>query len=201
MKKIVVFLLLFSSLIAHSQNVMKPFRFYVSPSIHIGFFSPDNVNNYIENALSSYELNFGTTDLIMNFNVGLGFGFRFSNLVELQTVTEYAFSPKTILVSNGENMSFTFSRFSAGLMANFMIPLSSNERKSSFILGGGMIYHNMSFEEYSANKLAPRFQAGFSINNNRFNPQILLSADIAKAYDGNFELDFSGVRIGVNLNL
>jgi hypothetical protein len=59
----------------------------------------------------------------------------------------------------------------------------------------------MNFEEYSATKLAPRFQAGISINNNKFNPQIIISADIAKAYDSEFELDFSGVRIGVNLNL
>jgi hypothetical protein len=201
MRRIVIMLFVFSSLLANAQNVMKPFRFYVSPSINVGFFSPDNVNSYIEEKLSNTSLTYGTTDLILNFNAGLGFGFRFANLVELQTVTEYAFSPKTIMVSNGDNMSFTFSRFSAGLMANFMIPLSSNERRTSFILGGGMIYHSMKFEEYSATKLAPRFQAGFSINNNKFNPQILISADIAKAYDGDFELDFSGVRIGVNLNL
>jgi hypothetical protein len=59
----------------------------------------------------------------------------------------------------------------------------------------------MNFEEYSATKLAPRLQAGISINNNKFNPQILFSADFAKAYDGNFELDFSGFRIGINLNI
>lgn len=200
MRKVLIAIFIMFCFTANSQNIMKPFRFYVSPSIHIGFFSPDEVNNYIEDALSGYEMNFGTTDLIMNFNIGLGFGFRFYNLVELQTVTEYSISPKTILVTNGDNLSFTFSRFSAGLMANFMIPLSSNERRTSFILGGGMIYHSMSFEDYAASKMAPRFQAGISINNNKFNPQILLSADIAKAYDGDFELDYSGVRIGVNLN-
>lgn len=200
MKKIVLAILVFSSLIANSQNEMKPFRFYVSPSIHLGFFSPDEVNNYIENALSSYDLTMGTTDLIMNFNVGLGFGFRFFNLAELQTVTEYSISPKSIMVSNGDNMSFTFSKFTAGLMANIMIPLTTNERKTSAIIGGGILYHNMSFEEHQATKVAPRFQAGLSLNNNKFNPQILISYDMAKANDNGFELDYSGVRIGVHLN-
>ncbi len=193
-------MLVCTSLIANSQNEMKPFRFYVSPSIHIGFFSPDEVNTYIENALSSYELTFGTTDLIMNYNVGLGFGFRFFNLAELQTVTEYSIAPKSFVVTNGDNMSFTFSKFTAGLMANFMIPLTSNERKTSAIIGAGILYHNMSFEDYKATKIAPRFQAGISLNNNKFNPQILISYDMAKADDNGFELDYSGIRIGANLN-
>jgi hypothetical protein len=200
MKKIVLAILVFSSLIANSQNEMKSFRFYVSPSIHIGFFSPDEINEYIENATSSLSLTSGNKEMMINFNGSLGFGFRFFNLAELQTVTEYSIAPKSFLVSNGENMSFTFSKFTAGLMANIMIPLTTNERKTSAIIGGGILYHNMSFEEYQATKVAPRIQAGLSLNNNKFNPQILISYDMAKADDNGFELDYSGVRIGVHLN-
>ena len=54
------------------------------PSIYFGFFNSDDLNEYISNDLSNYTITCGTTDLIMNFNIGAGVGFRFLNLVEIQ---------------------------------------------------------------------------------------------------------------------
>jgi len=202
MKKSLIVIVLFLSMNAYSQNEMKPFRFYVSPSIHVGFFSPTEVNDYIATKAEESNLTTtaGSTDLIVNFNLGLGLGFRFVNIFEFQTVAEYSIAPKFIVVTNGESLSYTYSRFSGGLIANLLIPLSSDERKTSFIIGGGLLYHNLSFEEYKASTIAPRFQIGISLNNNKFNPQILISGDFINASDGDFNLNYSGVRIGANLN-
>lgn len=200
MKKLLIAIIVLISLNAYSQNEMKPFRFYVSPSIHVGFFSPTDVNNYIETETSYLTTTAGSTNLFLNLNLGLGLGFRFVNIFEFQTVAEYSIAPKIIVVTNGESLSYTYSRFSGGLIANLLIPLSSDERKTSFIIGGGLLYHNLSFEDYMASTIAPRFQIGLSLNNNKFNPQILISGDIINASDGNFNLNYSGVRIGANLN-
>ena len=176
------------------------FQFKFFPSVHIGFFYPDDVNSYIANDLSGYIITQGTSDLILNINLGMGFGFRFANLFEIQPIVEYSIAPKIII---NIDKSYSFNKFSGGIMANFLIPVASN-RKHSIIIGGGMFYHNMTFEKFSGNTIDPRFQAGFSINNNRFNPQIILSVDLAKTEADNneyFELDYTSVRIGVNLNL
>ncbi|MCK5028529.1 MAG: hypothetical protein KAR57_02775 [Bacteroidales bacterium] len=181
-----------------AQDSPKTFEFNFYPSIHFGFFSPEDVNQYIADDLSSYTVTFGTTDLIMNFNIGAGLGFRFLNLVEIQPQVEYSIAPKVISGAN----SYSYSKFSGGMMANFMIPIAPN-RKSSIIVGGGMFYNTMSFEEYSGSSMNPRVQAGLSLNNNRFNPQIIFAYDLAKATVDEaeyFELDYSSFRIGVNLN-
>lgn len=181
-----------------AQDAPKTFEFNFYPSIHFGFFSPDDVNQYIYDDLSNYTITFGTTDLIINFNVGAGFGFRFFNLVEIQPQFEYSIAPKVISGAD----SYSFTKFAGGMMGNFMIPILQN-RKSSIIVGVGMFYNNMSFEEYSGSSVNPRVQTGLSLNNNRFNPQIILAYDLAKttADDAEyFELDYSSFRVGVNLN-
>ena len=66
-----------------------------------------------------------------------------------------------------------------------------------------MFYNSLSFEEFSGNTIDPRFQVGFSMNNNKFNPQVILAVDLAKTEADEseaFELDYSSVRFGVNLN-
>lgn len=201
MKKIItllVFVALTTELFA--QDELKPFNFKFFPSIHVGFFDPSDVNNYISEDLSEYTITFGTTDMIMNFTLGIGSSFRFFNLFELQPVAEYSISPKII---SGADESYTFSKFSGGLIGNFLIPVAKN-RKHSILIGGGMIYNNLSFKEFNGSSLNPRFQAGFSLNNNKFNPQIILSIDMAKTTDNSneiqsFNLDYSSFRIGVNL--
>lgn len=201
MKKFITllaFVVLTTNLFA--QDEVKPFDFKFFPSIHFGFFNPTDVNNYISDDLSEYTITFGTTDMVMNFTFGLGTSFRFFNLFELQPIAEYSISPKII---SGVDESYTFSKFSGGVIGNFLIPVAQN-RKHSIIVGGGMLYNNLTFKDFSGSSLNPRFQAGYSINNNKFNPQIILAMDMAKATDNStlfhsFNLDYSSFRIGVNL--
>jgi hypothetical protein len=200
MKKIAIFLLIiFISVQAKSQDESSSFDFKFFPSIHFGFFNPSDVNAYIENDLSEYSIEFGTTDLVMNFNIGLGASLRFFSLFEIQPVFEYSIAPKII---SGADESYSFTKMSGGVIANFLIPLSDS-KKHSVVIGAGMLFNQMNFEEFSGTSFNPRFQAGISLNNRKFNPQIILAYDLAKANDSDFEdfeLDYSSVRIGVNLN-
>ncbi|HAF28717.1 MAG TPA: hypothetical protein DCG75_06675 [Bacteroidales bacterium] len=198
MRKLIVLILAFGiSLNVSAQDVFK-FKFF--PSISFGYLmNPEDVNNYISDDLSSYSITFGTTDIVMSFNFGIGGSFRFYNLIEVQPLVEYSYAPKII---SGADESYAFNKFSGGMMANFLIPISS-ERKSSVIIGAGLLYNSMSFEEFSGSSLNPRFQTGLSLNNDRFNPQIIFAYDLAKATDDeyeSFELNYSSIRIGVNLN-
>jgi len=183
-----------------AQDEPKPFQFKFFPSIHFGFFTNnDAVNEFIAEDLSNYNIIKGTTDVIMSFNLGLGVGLRFANLVEVQPLLEYSLAPKVI---SGADKNYNFNKFSGGAIANFLIPLSAN-RKNSILVGAGIMYNSMSFDEFSASGINPRFQIGYSINNNRFNPQIILAADLAKGKDEkheNFELNYTSIRFGVNLN-
>ncbi len=192
-------LLIVVFLISLNVSAQEVFEFKFFPSVHFGFYNPEDVNTWIENDLSNYYITAGTSDLILNINVGIGFGFRFFNLIEAQPIIEYSFSPKII---SGADKTYNFTKFSGGMMANFLAPLSPTKR-NSIIIGVGLLYHSMSFEDFSGNSVNPRFQTGVSLNNNRFNPQIILAYDLAKATDDeyeNFELDYSSIRVGINLN-
>ena len=200
MRKIIILLLSFLiSINIIAQEESKSFQVKFFPSIHFGFFNPEDVNSRIADDLSGYTITGGTSDLILSFNLGLGVGFRFANIFEVQPIVEYSIAPK--IIANIDK-NYSFSKLSGGLMANLLIPIAAN-RKHSIIVGGGMLYNSMSFENYSGSSINPRFQIGLSMNNNKFNPQILLSADFAKTTakeNENFELDYTSFRIGVNLN-
>ncbi len=192
-------LLTIAFLISLNVSAQEVFDFKFFPSVHFGFYNPEDVNAWIENDLGSYYITSGTSDLILNINMGIGFGFRFFNLVEIQPLIEYSVSPKVI---TGADKTYNFTKFSGGMMTNFLAPLSPT-KKNSIIIGVGLLSNSMSFEDFSGSSVNPRFQTGVSINNKRFNPQVIIAYDLAKTtddeYEG-FELDYSSVRIGVNLN-
>ena len=187
----------------------EPIRFskgkvLVGIGINIGFFNPEDVNQYIEDWMSEkgYIELMGTSDMIMNLGGHFDLGYRINDYVELYGTIEYCAGMKYLSVSGGSNYFFFLSRFSPGFITNILIPLSSSAR-NSFLIGGGVLYHMMNFEEYSGNTVGYRIQAGFSLNNFNFNPQVFLAYDAAKAKDEgyeDFELEFSGIQIGLNLN-
>lgn len=201
MKKIiVVILIIFFAIHAQSQEDSKTFDFKLFPSIHFGFFNPEDINQLISDDLSNYSIEFGTTDLIMNFNIGLGASLRFFNLFEVQPVFEYSIAPKIV---SGADKNYSYNKMSGGLIGNILIPMSSS-KKHSILIGVGALYNQMSFEDFSGSGFNPRVQAGISLNNNKFNPQVILSYDFAKATadeNENFILDYRSFRVGVNLCL
>jgi len=191
----------------HAQD--EPIRFnkgkvLVGIGINIGFFNPEDINQYIEDWMSEkgiIEL-VGTSDMVMNLGGHFDIGYRINDYIELYGTIEYCAGMKYISVSGGTNHFFNLGRFSPGFIANILIPLSSSAR-NSFFVGGGVLYHMMKFEEYSGNTAGLRIQAGFSLNNFNFNPQIFLAYDAAKTTDQDdedFEMNYSGIQVGINLN-
>lgn len=179
-------------------------KFLIGIGINIGYFSPDDVNQYIESWVEEQNFTelFGSTDIFMNFGLHFDVGYRINDYVEMYGTLEYLAGLKLIRVQGGSSESFNFSRISPGFIANGLVPLSKNA-KSSLIFGGGVFYHMMKFEDFSGNELGYRAQFGFSINNFGFNPQIILAYDFAKGKDDtyeDFELDYSGIQLILNLN-
>lgn len=179
-------------------------KFLVGIGIHIGFFSPDDVNQYIESWLAEENLieSVGFSDLVLNLGAHFDLGYRINDYVELYGTIEYSAGMKYIKVIGGTSKFFNFNRFSPGVVANALIPLSKNAKNSIFF-GGGVFYHAMRFENYECNVPGYRGQFGFSLNNFGFNPQVYLAYDFSKGEDKtdeSFKMDYSGIQIGVNLN-
>ncbi len=200
MRKVIVFLFLGIIVCTKLSAQDEGFQFKFFPSVHFGFFlNPEDINAYIKEDLPG-SISSGTSDVILNITIGGGLGFRFNNKVELQPILEYTIGPK--VVSGGVSKSYNFNKFSGGLIANYMIPFGSSG-KHSILLGGGMLYSFITFEDYSGNTINPRAQAGISFNNNKFNTQIILAIDLAKTKadeDKSFDLNYNSFRFGVNLN-
>lgn len=179
-------------------------KFLVGIGIHIGFFNPEDVNQFVEDWLSDEGLieTVGFSDMILNLGLGFDLGYRINDYVELYGTAEYSAGMKYIKVVGGTSKFFNFGRFSPGLVVNALIPLSQNAKNSIFF-GGGVFYHAMRFEDFECNAPGYRGHFGISLNNFGFNPQIFLAYDFAKGNDKtneDFELNYSGVQLGVNLN-
>ena len=202
---IIYFLILLFTAGAQDETIrFNKGKFLVGIGIHIGVFNPEDVNQYIENWLTEEGLieTIGFTDLILNLGLGFDLGYRINDYVELYGTVEYSAGMKYIKVIGGTSKFFNFSRISPGFVANALIPLSQNGKNSIFF-GGGVFYHIMRFEDFKCNAPGYRGQFGVSLNNFGFNPQIFLAYDFAKGNDKtyeDFEMDYSGFQLGVNLN-
>jgi len=155
---------------------------YPSFGVAAGFFSPGDVNDYITESLafSGIVKQYGTTDMFVNYEVHGGVTFRLKKL-DFSGELAYGFSPKWILVENGDNVNFFFSRVSPGIAANYYIPM--NSEKMEFFLGGGVQYHFMKFESFKASSPGFSLRAGVSMQFGRFNLQPNVSFHYAKSED------------------
>jgi hypothetical protein len=199
MKKIFCLLtVVFLFINAQSQELPRKQKFCFGGGIGIGFFYPQDVNDYIANELPSGETVFGVNGLYMNLGINLTLGYKIYRNWEFQWLAETYAAPKYVTTNVGD-YSYNFWRVSTGVLVNFHIPMNAIG-KHSIYFGAGPLFHNMTFKEYNASTVGARFQVGFSINNYKFNPQVYLSGDYASANDGSFNLNYSCFRIGVNLN-
>lgn len=180
-------------------------RFVVGIGFNIGYFNPEDVNQYIETWLDDkgYIETIGFTDMVLNLGGHINMGYRFTDYIELYGTAEYCAGMKYFSIAGGNNYFFHIRRISPGLVANVLIPLSYTG-KNSFFVGAGIFFHMLKFEEYEETKAGFRGQIGVSLNNFNFNPQLFIAYDSAKATDKDqpqeFELDFSGFQLGINLN-
>jgi len=176
-------------------------KFAVGPgiSINVGIFSPDEINEYISDALSSYTIIFGNTDLIAYYELSAFLNFK-TRWVDVQPTLTYAIAPKIIIGAE----SFYFTRVSPGVLANFFIPTGLSGKNALFI-GGGFQYHIMSFDKYEGNDLGFRLQLGYDMQLGGFNLQPVLAFNIANTIGtapsaSPLEMNYTGGQIGINMS-
>jgi hypothetical protein len=199
-----VFKPLFIAFILLSCQVMKSqessLKVYPHFGLAFGFFNPSDVNDYIEGSLGEYLTEYGTENIFMYYEVQGGITFRLKK-IDFSGFLEYAFAPKWIVVTNGENTTFNFSRVSPGINANVYLPMGSG--KHAFLIGAGVQYHIMQFEEFSASDPGFRMQAGVSLQFGKFNLQPYLGFKYANATDDteemweDFNMNYTGGQIGI----
>lgn len=174
-------------------------HFYFGLGCGIGFFYPGDVNDFIKTSTSNLVMTNGSAVLIENFVGRASFVYRINKTIDLALIGEYAGAPKIIFVTGGSNEYFYFSRISPGFIATFRIPIGSG--RNSIFFASGILYNFMKFEQYKANGIGARLEMGFSFKKNTFQPFVCY--DFAKATDDSyyyqsFELNYSGVQVGVD---
>jgi hypothetical protein len=194
-----VLVLLFKVVSLNSQE--SPVRVYPSFGLSYGFFYPKDVNNFIKNDLSSHSLTTtsGSSDMFSYFELRGGLTVKMKK-IDFNGIGEYAIAPKVILVTNGSSQTYYFSRTTIGAVSDFFIPLGSSGR-SSFFVGGGVLYSFMKFKSYTASAPGLRLQTGVSLQFGKFNLEPNLAFTYAKASKhmtySNFEMNYTGGQISL----
>jgi hypothetical protein len=172
-------------------------------SLGLGIFYPKEINDYIEADLSDYITT--NENLYLNFFLRGSVGIQFSKMFVLEPVVEVALAPKIVI---GADKSFIFGRVSPGILANLHVPVGN--RKNTFFLGGGALYHSMWFKGYTGGTIGPAFQAGYSMNFGKsLNPEAFAGFNYAKAHGKNkdlgnmspgLDLSYTDFHMGIRIN-
>ena len=183
-------------ILLHSQESTTKLSVYPTFGIGTGLFYPRDVNKYIENETSNMIVTsgIGGFTLLSYYEIKGGITFRLKN-VDFNGMLEYDIAPKYVLVTNGDNVSYMYSKFSPEISTNFYIPGKSG--KHAFFIGGGLNYIFLKFKQYSAASPGFKLQLGYSMQFGNFNVQPNIAFKYIKANDFNFNLDYSGVLISV----
>ncbi len=187
---------------------------YFGLGFSFGFISPEDVNDYISYDLGNVNVD-GSSRMSFNLVGRLSLSFRINKFLDLSLIGEYAWAHKSIVtysysflfISDREKHTYDYSRFSPGLIANIYVPTGSG--KHALLFAPGLLYSFMNFEDFKATGLGGRFKMGFSFNNENLKIQPFFCYDWIKAKDemeyyhdrvADFELDYSGLQIGVDLS-
>jgi hypothetical protein len=175
---------------------------YPTIGLGIGFFYPQDVNDYIKSDLSSMGYTALNEDLYMYLEIKAGVALRLKK-VDFNLALEYDLGPK-VVVGGDETFTYGFNRISPELSFNYYIP--NNSGKNAFFIGAGFHYSFMKFEEFSGSAPGFKAQLGYSLQFSKFNLQPYLAFRYAKSTDtstnfgSDFDLDYTGGQIGVVLS-
>lgn len=174
-------------------------NFYIGGQLSTGFFYPGDVNQYIKNYIKDNNIiiQSGVSDIYSNYNFSFTVGYKINPNFGLQAVSDFGFAMKYISVTNGDSKSFTFWRFSPGVIANLTIPHKSN---TDFNFGAGLFYHIMGFENFSGSNIGWRLHMGYDVYINQLGIKPFIVFDYAKVSTGDAKcqtLNFTDVRFGI----
>ena len=212
-----------SSLVAQVATPLEPVDLRKNGSIGFGistgFFYPHDVNNYLEsywnNKLEgrSVEFEAGFTELFMYYSLHGNVAYRYADFSDVQGIFELGWGPK-IYTINSDMKFFNYFRFSPGVATNFYLPVS--ESGNLLFAGVGILNHFLIFEEYDASTIGFKATGGYRLKFEKYCLDIFLAYDYIKANTGepekdfqnpdkkienDMELDYSGFRIGISINM
>jgi hypothetical protein len=191
---------LFLFCINSNVSSQSPIKIYPSFGISFGFFNPKDVNTFIKNDLSHYNISttIGSSDMFMYYELQGGLTMKLKRL-DINGIAEYAIAPKWIVISDGNTNSYYFVRTSLGATADFYVPLGTSGKFSLFF-GGGPLYNFVRYKTLKASAPGFRLQAGSSLQFGKFNLQPYLAFNYAKAVKkmtySDFEMNYTGGQIG-----
>lgn len=208
MKRLLLITLIISffSIQSYSQKSEDNKLFFFGAGIGVGFFSPSDVNDMLAARYSSYQLEYGSFNMIMYFVLNAKGSFFFSRYTELQLEAEWAFSPK-IVSAEGTDIYF-YRRITPSLKFNFHIPTSD---KFSIFFGPGISWNSLKFNtpdgtDLKGNTIGFSIQTGVMVRFRKWAiaPFITTNfinakdADAVGDYEGstNINLNYTGVQIG-----
>jgi len=204
MKKLLA-ILLFVPLLASAQDDEKKSGIRFGAGFSVGIFNPTDVNDYINSSLdyNNVTVEAGFSEIIMNVGGRLFLGYKSASNFGAELFLEGAMGPKTIMVSNGDDVTFLLNRGSTGLKFTYDWQFS---RRHSLIFGAGPMYSNMSFSGGAdgdmdniakASALGAKLGVAYQFQYKHMAPRAFVDIDIASATDRGLEMNYSGVQIGV----
>ncbi|NJK87670.1 MAG: hypothetical protein HC906_18540 [Bacteroidales bacterium] len=175
---------------------------YPGFGIGFGFFYPGDVNDYITRELSGYTQEFGTYDMLMYLHAQAFLTYKIKSF-DVTGLIEGAYAPKFISVDYSSTFkSYAFTRISPGVTGNYYLPIGS--KRHALYFGGGVQYHFLYFENFSAGNIGFRAQAGLSLQFKRINLQPHAVFNYINADDESkrpsFNLNYTGGQIGINVS-
>ena len=182
---------------------------FVGGGLTFGFFWPGDVNDHMQswqNSQGSVVVQqSGFSEMIFNLVPRLAISVVPIRYLEITAMMELGWGPKIITVINGDSEFFNFMRYSPGAVLNAHIPIS--DRRDSIFLGGGVFYHHLGFQDFSANAVGFRGQAGYKMFTNSIMVEGFLAFDyttgdtgMPKVYGGGeMVLNYTSVQIGFNV--
>lgn len=192
-----------------AQDATPPFMVYPSITVGIGFFYPGHVNEYIEDEIIAGYSDAVNTELYAFFEVRGGLTFRMKRF-DFGAMLEYDIAPKFVMVTGGDNFTYSYSRIAPELSANIYFP--GNSGKNAFFVGAGINYSFMKFEEYNASSPGVAVRAGYSMQFKSINIQPyglfrLVKGSDPSGYDyqgtivhSEFEMNYTSFQIGANIS-
>jgi hypothetical protein len=180
-------------------------KVFASFHVTLGFVSPDDVNEYIQNEIDNIApggvfFQQGTPSISVACSFNFALIYRPKNNFQFSLPIEYGTAPKTITIDR-TTLTFNMNRFSIGSFATYRF---FNQADNALYAGAGLLYHNMGFKSSSASKLGPRFEFGYTTFRMRSDLEFFVLADVAngKTKDsfGSVEsIDFTGFYFGTRI--
>ena len=165
----------------------------------MGFVSPSEVNQYIQQDINSkigsgfVYLSTGSSNISLAYSLNFSLSVPLASRWKLILPLEYGFASKNVMI-NSTSYRYTMDRFTLGGLTRYTIP--SKKSDNAFYFSGGLLYHAMSYRDYSGGTIGPRAEWGVIFYTFKLDYETFIIFDYAKANTDGPQINFSGVYFG-----